>query len=90
MSNRFKSSNKSDKPSFSLEKFSTTLRADFRFAPINALILVSIFVVGFIVHLQLHDYSIEAVSICLGSALILAIFFKDNPSLGSGSGTGNP
>ncbi len=76
MSNRYKTPNKSDKPSFSLEKFSTTSRADFRFSPLNALILVSIFVVGLIVHLQFHDYSVEVVSICLGSALTLAVCLR--------------
>ncbi len=34
---------------FSLEKFATTLRADFRFAPMNVLLLVSIFIVGLVI-----------------------------------------
>ena len=41
----------------SLEKFATTLRADFRFAPLNVLLLVGIFVVA------------EAVMISLASAM---------------------
>jgi regulator of protease activity HflC (stomatin/prohibitin superfamily) len=56
----------------SLEKFATSTRADFRFAPLNALLLVGIFVIGLVVHLTLHPFSVEAVALCLGSALLLA------------------
>jgi regulator of protease activity HflC (stomatin/prohibitin superfamily) len=56
----------------SLEKFAASTRADFRFAPLNALILVGIFVIGLVVHLTLHPFSVEAVALCLGSALFLA------------------
>jgi regulator of protease activity HflC (stomatin/prohibitin superfamily) len=54
-----------------LERFATSLRADFRFAPINALLLVAIFVAGLVVHLNRHSFSVEAVVIALASALIL-------------------
>ncbi len=60
----------------SLEKFATTIRADFRFAPLNALLLVGIFVIGLVVHLSLHPFSVEAVVIGLGSALALAILVR--------------
>jgi regulator of protease activity HflC (stomatin/prohibitin superfamily) len=60
----------------SLERFSTSLRADFRFAPLNVLLLVAIFVVGLIIHLTIHPFSVQAVSLALGSALILAIFLR--------------
>ena len=60
-------------PSFSLEKFATSHRADFRFAPVNVLLLVAIFVAGLIVHLNVYPFSVTAVELALGSALFLAI-----------------
>ena len=57
---------------FSLEKFATTLRADFRFAPLNVLILVAIFVIGLVMHLILYSFSIQAVLLFLVSALALS------------------
>ncbi len=59
-----------------LEKFATSNRADFRFAPINAFILVAISVAGLMLHLHFYGYSLEAVSIGLGSALTLAVFLR--------------
>lgn len=60
----------------SLERFATSLRADFRFAPLNALLLVAFHVAGLVVHLQRHEFSVMAVAVCLGSALTLAIWFR--------------
>jgi regulator of protease activity HflC (stomatin/prohibitin superfamily) len=60
----------------SLEKFATSLRADFRFAPLNTLLLVIIFVAGFLVHLYRNTFSIEAVLLFLGSALCLAFLIR--------------
>ena len=57
----------------SLEKFATTTRADFRFAPLNVLLIVVIYVIGLVVHLALHPFSMEAVVLSLGSALCLAV-----------------
>ena len=61
---------------FSLEKFSTSLRADFRFAPINVLLLVMIFVIGLFIHLAMHPFSVQAVTLALGSALVLAFLLR--------------
>ena len=58
-------------PGFSLEAFATTLRADFRFAPLNALLLVGVFVVGLVIHLSVYAYTMQAVVLFLGSALVL-------------------
>ena len=69
----------------SLERFATTTRADFRFAPFNALLLVGIFVLGLVVHLILHPFSVAAVVLCLGSALALACW-----GLGRGAATAVP
>jgi hypothetical protein len=60
----------------SLEKFATSLRADFRFAPVNTLLLVAIFVAGFVVHLNRNTFSIQAVLLFLGTALILALLIR--------------
>jgi regulator of protease activity HflC (stomatin/prohibitin superfamily) len=60
----------------SLENFATSLRADFRFAPVNALLLVAIFVAGFVVHLNRYTFSIQAVLLFLGSALILTLLIR--------------
>jgi hypothetical protein len=46
----------------SLEKFATTSRADFRFAPLNALLMVGIFILGLVVHLARHPFSEKAVA----------------------------
>ncbi|UCF21655.1 MAG: slipin family protein [Gemmatimonadota bacterium] len=63
-------------PSLSLEKFSATLRADFRFAPLNVLLLVTIYVTGLVIHLSLHPFSVLAVELTLGSALVLAVLIR--------------
>jgi regulator of protease activity HflC (stomatin/prohibitin superfamily) len=60
----------------SLEKFATSSRADYRFAPLNALLLVMIFVAGLVVHLLRHPFSFEAVVLALGSALGLVIVMR--------------
>lgn len=57
---------------FSLEKFAVSSRADFRFAPLNILLLVAIFIIGLLVHLTLHSFSMHAVQLFLVSALVLA------------------
>jgi len=60
----------------SFERFSASSRADFRFAPLNALLLVAISVAGLLVHLRLHEFSVDAVALSLGFALGLAIFLR--------------
>ena len=55
------------------ERFATTARADFRFAPLNALLLVGIFVPGLVVHQSVYGYDVMAVTLALGSALVLAV-----------------
>jgi len=55
-----------------LDRFATTARADLRFAPLNSLILVGLFVAGLATHLAFHEYSVAAVALTLGSALVLA------------------
>lgn len=59
----------------SLEKFATTLRADFRFAPLNAFVLCGVFVVGLIVQLSMGSSATTTVLVALylGTALVLAL-----------------
>jgi regulator of protease activity HflC (stomatin/prohibitin superfamily) len=57
-------------------------RGDFRFGPLNALALVAIFVAGLSVHLNVHDFSVNAVLLALGSALIIAFDLWLWPSWG--------
>ena len=61
---------------FSLESFATTLRADFRFAPLNVLILVAIFVIGLFIHLSTYSFTVPAVVMFIGSALALAVLLR--------------
>jgi len=61
---------------FSPEKFATTLRADFRFAPLNVMILIGVFVVGLVVHLSVYEFSVLAVCFTLGSAVFFALALK--------------
>jgi hypothetical protein len=60
----------------SLEKFAASHRADFRFAPINALLMIGIFVLGLTVHLMTYPFRVEAVAFSMGSALGLAILLR--------------
>jgi len=61
---------------WSLERFATSMRADFRFAPLNVLLLVAIFVTGLVIHLNVFGFSFEAVMLAIGSALSLAILLR--------------
>ena len=65
------------------EAWAAKLRADFRFGPLNALVLVAVFVAGLVVHLNLHEYSVTAVALALGSALIIALKLWIWPSWGN-------
>jgi hypothetical protein len=59
-----------------LDKFATTLRADYRFAPLNGLLLVAIFVIGLVVHLSLYSFNPTAVLLFMGSALGLTVILR--------------
>ncbi|UCC50002.1 MAG: slipin family protein [Gemmatimonadota bacterium] len=52
------------------------MRADFRFAPLNALLLVAILVAGLVAHLNVHPFSVLAVVLALGSALGLVAILR--------------
>jgi len=64
------------RPGLSLERFATTARADLRFAPLNVFLLVAVFAVGLAIHLASHPFSVTAVGLGLGSALVLAVCIR--------------
>jgi hypothetical protein len=59
-------------PGLSLDKFATSMRADFRFAPLNVLLLIVFFVIGLVIHLAVNPFNYNAVLLFIGSALVLA------------------
>ena len=59
-----------------LEQFATSMRADFRFAPLNAVLLIGIFAVGLAIHLSVHEFDLMAVRLTMGSALVLALLLR--------------
>lgn len=60
----------------SFERFSSSSRADFRFAPVNFLLLVGFYVAGLTVHINVYDFSPDAVYLSLGAALILSFLLR--------------
>ncbi len=58
------------------DRFAASLRADFRFAPLNALFLVGIFVAGLVLHLNTYPFSSTAVLFFMGSALALVVILR--------------
>jgi hypothetical protein len=64
------------RPGLSFERFARSSRADFRFAPLNALLLVVFYVIGLVIHLNVYEFSMNAVYLSLGSALGLTILVR--------------
>ncbi|MFH1574613.1 MAG: hypothetical protein ABIG68_11555, partial [Acidobacteriota bacterium] len=63
-------------PGQALDKFAASLRADFRFTPLNALLLIAVFVAGLAIHLNLYPFSPRGVLLFMGSALALAVILR--------------
>jgi len=59
-----------------LERFATSFRADFRFAPLNIMILIALCLLGMVIHLAVYPFSLEAVITMVGTAIGLAIAFR--------------
>jgi regulator of protease activity HflC (stomatin/prohibitin superfamily) len=77
MSRHLKSTGALQRPiQISFERFATSSRADFRFAPLNVLLLVGLFVAGLVVHLSVYPFSLPAVVLSLGSALALSVLLR--------------
>jgi regulator of protease activity HflC (stomatin/prohibitin superfamily) len=60
-------------PLIAWEKWAAKIRTDFRFAALNIFLLIGIFVAGLVVHLNVHAFSVRAVELALGSALVLSV-----------------
>ena len=59
-----------------LEKFATSFRADFRFAPLNIMILVVLCLAGLVVHLAVYPFQLETVTTMIFAAIGLAVVFR--------------
>ena len=59
-----------------LERFATSFRADFRFGPINILVLLAMCLVGLILHVIMYAFDIEVVLTMLGVAIILSVSLR--------------
>jgi len=60
----------------SLEKFATSARADYRFAPLNTVLLMGVMLVGLVVHVVVYEFSVTAVEYAIVGALVLAAAFR--------------
>jgi hypothetical protein len=59
-----------------LETFSSSFSADFRFGPLNILIVVAVCLAGLVAHLGTHEFDLEVVLTMLGAAIGLAVLFR--------------
>ncbi|MFQ5807381.1 MAG: slipin family protein [Phycisphaerae bacterium] len=60
----------------SLERFATTARADYRFAPFNALLVLAVMLVGLVVHVVLYEFGVAPVVYAIIAGLVLAAMFR--------------
>ena len=59
-----------------LERFAMSFRADFRFAPLNIMILIALSLLGLVIQLAVYPFNLEAVITMVGTAIGLAIAFR--------------
>ncbi|MFQ5789894.1 MAG: SPFH domain-containing protein, partial [Acidobacteriota bacterium] len=59
-----------------LERFATSFRADFRFGPINIMVLLAICLVGLAAHIEVYAFDLQVVITILGIALTLAVLLR--------------
>jgi len=59
-----------------LDQFSTSFQADFRFGPLNIMVLVAISLAGLVAHLSLHEYNLEVVITMMAASLILSVLLR--------------
>ena len=63
-------------PNVSLEGFAASVRADYRFAPFNALVLVVLMMLVLVAHVIRYEFSVAAVVFAVGAALVLGGVFR--------------
>ena len=59
-----------------LERFATSFRADYRFAPLNIMMLVALCLLGLVIHLAVSPFSLDAVITMIGTSVVLATVFR--------------
>ncbi len=59
-----------------LERFATSFHADFRFGPLNIMILVVLCLLGLTIHLSVFPFRLQVVITMVGIALILSVLFR--------------
>jgi regulator of protease activity HflC (stomatin/prohibitin superfamily) len=59
-----------------LERFATSFHADFRFGPLNIMILVVLCLLGLMIHLSLFTFRLQVVITMVGIALSLSVLFR--------------
>jgi regulator of protease activity HflC (stomatin/prohibitin superfamily) len=59
-----------------LERFATSFQADFRFGPINIMILVALCLLGLVIHLSVFPFRLSVVITMVIMALFLSILFR--------------
>ena len=67
----------------SLERFGPARSLDFRFAPLNILLLLVFMLAGLIVHTRLHGFGVHPVVFTVVAALVLAASFRASQIWGS-------
>ena len=59
-----------------LERFATSFHADFRFGPLNIMILVVLCLIGLTIHLSVFPFRLQVVTTMVGIALILSVLLR--------------
>lgn len=59
-----------------LDRFATSFQADFRFGPLNIMIVVGICLLGLVVHLAVFPFQLNVVITMVGMALFLSVVFR--------------
>lgn len=59
-----------------LESFSTSFGADFRYGPLNIMVMMALCLGGLVLHLSLYPFSFSAVVATMGAGLIIAILCR--------------
>ncbi len=59
-----------------LERFATSFHADFRFGPLNIMILLVLCLLGLTIHLSVFPFRLQVVITMVGIALILSVLFR--------------
>jgi len=59
-----------------LEQFAVSFRADFRFGPLNIMVLVGLLLAGLVIHNQMHAFDLEVVVTMAAAVLAMSVVFR--------------